>query len=175
MFLLPTGMFTFALKQAGAWRFIKDETGKYCRPARLQLPADESGWELSWNSANRHTFAPDVKAWLEQQEPKHAFRYAGALAVDFHRLLGNGGMFAYPAVVNHPDPSKNRADGKLRLLYEANVVAFIANEAGGLAVNEQGDDVLDVLPSSRHQRTALYVGNRGPVSAIQKILKARAR
>jgi fructose-1,6-bisphosphatase I len=74
--------------------------------------------------------------------------------------------------MKHPDASHNRPEGKLRLMYETAVVAFIAHEAGGLAVNEEGDDVLDVKPLKRHQRSALYVGNREVVEDIQKGLKS---
>ncbi len=172
MFLVPTGMFTFALKNSGTWRFIKDESGKYCRPTRLQFPSDRATWELSWNSSNRSTFGDGPREWLEAHESEFAFRYAGALAVDFHRLLGNGGMFAYPAIKNHPDSTKNRPEGKLRLLYESAVVAFMAKEAGGFAIGESGEDILDILPTDRHQRSALYVGNRDLVEEIQKALRA---
>ena len=171
MFLIPTGMFTFSLKNAGTWRFIKDETGGYCRPNRVIFPEDPKTWELSWNSSNRKLFAEAPRSWLEENEANHAFRYAGALAVDFHRLLGNGGMCAYPAIVNHNDPKKNRPNGKLRLLYETAVVSFMAKESGGFAVNEFGQDVLDVVPTSRHERSALYVGNRSLVEGIQKVLR----
>ena len=174
MFLIPAGLFTFSLKNAGTWRFIKDETGGYCRPTKIHLPDDPKSWELSWNSANRATYAPAVRKWLEDREPNHSFRYAGALAVDFHRLLGNGGLFAYPAIMNHPDEKKNRPDGKLRLLYETAVVSFMAQEAGGFAVDEYGEPVLDIRPESRHQRSALYVGNKSLVTEIQHVLRREA-
>ena len=81
-------------------------------------------------------------------------------------------MFAYHAIVNDADPTKNRPDGKLRVLYEEAVVAFLANEAGGVAINEAGEDILDVLPTSRHQRSALYVGNRELVESIRSKLRS---
>ena len=171
MFLFPSGMFTFALKNAGAWRFLMDETGVYVRPTRLFFPENKKTWELSWNSSNRQGFNPAVRQWLEQNEPKYSFRYAGALVVDFHRLLHNGGMFAYPAITNDPDPKKNRPDGKLRMLYETAVVSFIAREAGGLALNEDGSDILENVPTKRHQRSALYVGNKELVEQIRTVLR----
>ena len=126
---------------------------------------------LSFNSANRGTFAPHVRDWIEEHEPKYAFRYMSALAADFHRLLSNGGMFMYPAIVNHPDALKNRPKGKLRLLYEANVAAFIAREAGGMAIDEDGNDILEIIPEEPHQRTALYVGSKELVENIRGRLK----
>lgn len=172
MFVIPTGIFTFALKDAGAWRFILDQSGVYIRPQQVKLPAESKKWELSFNSANNDTYAKPVKDWLVKNQAKYGFRYAGSLAVDFHRLLHNGGMFCYPAIVNHPDASKNRAQGKLRLMYECNVVSFIAREAGGFAVDEQGKDILSVAPTDRHQRSALYIGSKALVEDVQKVLKA---
>ncbi len=170
MFLIPSGLFTFALKGSGAWRFILDETGVYVRPKRLFLPEVSKTWELSWNESNRNTFKPEVSTWLEQHKEKYNFRYAGSLVVDFHRLLHNGGMFCYPSIVNHQDKTKNKAEGKLRLMYEAAVIAFIANEAGGTAVDEKGNNVLEVQPNDRHQRSALYVGNKKLVEDIRNTL-----
>lgn len=172
MFLIPSGMFTFALRGAGTWRFLLDETGVYVRPIKLSFPENRKSWELSWNTSNRYSFSQPVQDWFSENERDLSFRYAGSLVVDFHRLIHNGGMFAYPAIVNDADPTKNRPDGKLRLLYEAAVVAFLANEAGGVAINEAGEDILDVLPTSRHQRSALYVGNRELVESIRSKLRS---
>jgi fructose-1,6-bisphosphatase I len=176
IFLIPNGVFTLALAEAGVFRFHLDETMTYVKAEnseRLILPEDPKGWELSFNASNRKTFSTPVQAWIEEHEPKYAFRYMGALAADFHRLLSNGGMFMYPAIVNHPKPEKNRPKGKLRLLYEANVAAFIAREAGGTAIDEQGNDILEIQPESPHQRTALYVGSRPLVEGIGRRLREK--
>jgi fructose-1,6-bisphosphatase I len=171
MFVIPTGTFTLALKEAGTWRFHIDETMAFVKPVQMILPEDPGTWELSFNESNRFTFAEGVQDWVAQNERKYAFRYLGALAGDFHRLLSNGGMFLYPAIVNHPNPKKNRPQGKLRLMYEAAVVAFMCQEAGGEAVDETGTPILDVQPKEPHQRTALYVGSKPLVQDIQSILK----
>ena len=170
MFVIPTGTFTLALKDAGTWRFHIDETMDFVRPTQMILPEDTNGWELSFNSANRHTYSKSVQNWIAQNETKYAFRYIGALAADFHRTLSNGGMFMYPAIVNHPDPGKNRPQGKLRLMYEAAVVSFVCNEAGGAAVDETGMPILDVQPKDPHQRSALYVGSKSLVEDITRAL-----
>jgi fructose-1,6-bisphosphatase I len=170
MFVIPTGTFTLALKNAGTWRFHMDEIMDFVRPVRMTLPEDTKEWELSFNPANRHTYAQGVQSWIEQNEKKYAFRYLGALAGDFHRILANGGMFMYPAIVNHPDPRKNRPQGKLRLMYEAAVVAFMCREAGGTAVDETGASILDIQPREPHQRTALYVGSKPLVDDITRAL-----
>ncbi len=171
MFVIPTGTFTIALKDAGAWRFHIDETMNYVKPVPMILPKDKKSWELSFNSANRNTYSEKVQKWIQDNEQKYAFRYLGALAGDFHRILSNGGMFMYPAIINHPNPKKNRPDGKLRLMYEAAVVAFMCREAGGDAVNEKGIPILDIQPEKHHQRTALYVGSKPLVDEIAKVLQ----
>ena len=171
MFVIPTGTFTLALKDAGTWRFHIDETMNYVKPVQMVLPADTKSWELSFNESNRYTFAEKIQDWIAQNERKYAFRYLGALAGDFHRILTNGGMFMYPAIVNHPNPKKNRPQGKLRLMYEAAVVAFMCKEAGGDAVDETGAPILDIQPKEHHQRTALYVGSKPMVEEITQILR----
>ena len=171
MFVIPTGTFTLALREAGTWRFHIDETMNFVRPIQMVLPQDQKTWELSFNATNRYTFNEKIQTWIAQNERKYAFRYIGALAGDFHRLLSNGGMFMYPAIVNHPNPKKNRPQGKLRLMYEASVVAFMCQEAGGTAVDETGTSILEIEPKTHHQRTALYVGSKPLVDDIATLLR----
>jgi fructose-1,6-bisphosphatase I len=78
----------------------------------------------------------------------------------------------YPAIVNHPDPKKNRPKGKLRLLYEAAVVAFMTEEAGGAAIDESATPILDIVPEMPHQRSSLYVGSKPMIEDIARVLKA---
>jgi fructose-1,6-bisphosphatase I len=173
IFLIPNGVFTLALADTGVFRFHLDETMTYVIPEdseRLIMPENPKSWELSFNASNRKAFSERVQEWIEEHEQKFAFRYMGALAADFHRLLSNGGMFMYPAIINHPKPDKNRPKGKLRLLYEANVAAFIAREAGGIAIDEKGNDILEIEPESPHQRTALYVGSPPLVESMRERL-----
>jgi fructose-1,6-bisphosphatase I len=89
-------------------------------------------------------------------------RYIGALVADFHRNLLEGGIFYYPADSRYPS-------GKLRLIYEANPLAFIAEQAGGRASDGQGR-VLDIKPDSLHQRTPLFVGNRELVEKAEAFI-----
>jgi len=173
MFVIPTGTFTIALREAGCWRFHIDETMNYVKPTKLELPSNPGTWELSFNSAHREYFARGIKDWLDRNEKKYQFRYLGALAGDFHRILSNGGLFLYPAIVNHPDPRKNYPQGKLRLMYEAAVVSFMCREAGGLAVDEDGRSILEIKPEQIHQRTALYLGSRQLVEEVAAILKEK--
>ena len=175
MFVIPTGTFTLGLRDAGTWRFHIDETMTFVRPTRIILPEDTKTWELSFNASNRYTYAEGVQKWIMENESKYAFRYLGALAGDFHRILANGGMFMYPAIVNHPNPKKNRPEGKLRHMYEAAVVAFMCREAGGMAVNEAGIPILEIQPEKHHQRTALYVGSKRLVEDIAMVLREKTQ
>jgi fructose-1,6-bisphosphatase I len=81
---------------------------------------------------------------------RYTSRYIGSMVSDIHRTLLTGGVFLYPPTQDHPD-------GKLRLLYEANPIAFLVEQAGGMATNGNAR-VLDVLPETIHQRTPLVVG-----------------
>ncbi len=89
-------------------------------------------------------------------------RYVGSLVADFHRNLLGGGIFAYPA--NRKSPH-----GKLRLLYEANPLAFIVEQAGGAASNGS-TRIADITPSELHQRTPLYIGSKGEVELAHEVL-----
>jgi len=171
MFVIPTGMFTLALRDAGCWRFHCDETSTYVKPVRMTLPDNPKKWELSFNAGNTSTFSDTVQKWIDANMDKYKFRYIGALAGDFHRLLSNGGLFMYPAIVNHANPKENRPQGKLRLLYEANVVSFMCKEAGGDAIDETGTRILDIKPEKHHQRTTLYVGSKPVIDDLAKALK----
>lgn len=93
-------------------------------------------------------------------------RYIGSLIADFHRNLLAGGIFYYPA--NRKDPSQPH--GKLRLLYEAAPLAFIAERAGG-AASDGTQNILDLQPASLHQRTPLFIGNRELVEKAERFIQ----
>lgn len=105
--------------------------------------------------------------WLQGMDPENerkplSGRYIGALVADFHRNLLKGGVFYYPADTKHPE-------GKLRLIYEANPLAFIAEQAGGYASDGHGN-VLDVKPDRLHQRTPFFIGNRDLVEKAEAFI-----
>ena len=92
-------------------------------------------------------------------------RYIGSLVADFHRNLIHGGIYLYPSTTDKPE-------GKLRLLYECAPLAWLAEEAGGQALDDHGR-ILDRVPKSLHERTPYYVGNRHLIDALQTCRKAR--
>ena len=91
----------------------------------------------------------------------YSSRYIGSLVADFHRTLLKGGIFLYPPTSSHPD-------GKLRLLYEANPIAFIAEQAGGIATNGMGR-ILEIEPHDIHQRTPLVLGSAVEMAEFRRI------
>ena len=132
----------------------------------IQIP--EHGRYLSVNDSYEQVWDEDVRALMRRyrgldgaRDPM-SVRYVGSLVADFHRNLLGGGLFAYPA--NEKNPR-----GKLRLLYEANPLAFIVEQAGGLASNGH-IRILDVEPTELHQRTPLYIGSRRDVMMADEML-----
>ena len=93
-------------------------------------------------------------------------RYVGSLVADFHRNLLSGGVYYYPAEVS----DSGKLTGKLRLMYEAIPLAFIAEQAGGYASNGQ-INILDVQPEKLHQRVPLYIGNRELVETAEEYIR----
>lgn len=90
-------------------------------------------------------------------------RYIGSLVADFHRTLLKGGVFLYP-------PTSCHRDGKLRLLYEANPIAYLAQQAGGMATNG-AVRILDVVPTSLHQRVPLFVGGSFEMNLLAEFVQ----
>jgi fructose-1,6-bisphosphatase I len=99
---------------------------------------------------------------LEGDHKAMSTRYVGSLVADFHRNLLGGGIFAYPS-------NKKTPKGKLRLLYEANPLAFIVEQAGGAACDGK-QRILDVEPTELHQRVPLFIGSKNEVELAQRIL-----
>ncbi len=99
-------------------------------------------------------------AYLEEQGFK--LRYSGSFVPDFHQILTYGGIFSYPALLDKPA-------GKLRLLFEVGPMAFIAEQAGGAAIDGQ-QAVLDMIPDKVDQRTAVYIGSKKVVEQAQQML-----
>jgi fructose-1,6-bisphosphatase I len=127
----------------------------------------EQGPYYSVNEANAAEFPAGYREYLRQLREgelgrAYSSRYIGSLVADFHRTLLKGGVFLYP-------PTKKQKGGKLRLLYEANPLAFIAEQAGGLATNGEGR-ILEIKPQGIHERTPFMVGSRREMEALAQCL-----
>lgn len=126
----------------------------------IQMPTHVN--QYSCNEAYRHTFPQPYQDYLEwakdQKGGQCSLRYIGSLVADFHRILLKGGVFLYP-------PTRDKPEGKLRLMYEANPLAFIAEQAGGLATDGQ-QRIMDKQPTSIHDRTPLVIGGKGNVEEV---------
>lgn len=121
------------------------------------IKTPESGKYYSANLANYDKWSEqDKKAMDSFTHGGYSLRYVGSLVADFHRTLLYGGLFSYPADRKNPS-------GKLRLLYEANPLSFLMEQAGGLALNGEGRRVLETLPEKVHVRTAFLFGSKAEV------------
>jgi len=149
------GVFGFTLDPAiGAYILSHDN---------LQMP--RQGTYYAVNEGQAHTFPEEYRRYLDKLRSgrlgrDYGSRYVGSLVADFHRTMLKGGVFLYP-------PTKTYPNGKLRLLYEANPLAFIAEQAGGMATNGR-ERILDIQPKNIHQRTALILGSEVEVRAFSE-------
>jgi fructose-1,6-bisphosphatase I len=133
----------------------------------MKMP--EQGNYYSVNEANAATWPDEYREYVGKLRSgalgrQYSSRYIGSLVADFHRTLLKGGVFLYP-------PTKDQPGGKLRLLYEANPLAFIAEQAGGMASNGQRR-ILDIKPEGIHQRTPFMVGSK---REMESLLDGRAK
>ncbi len=132
----------------------------------IKIP--EYGKIYSINESNYDRWSEGIKEYVKfiknHNERQYTARWIGSLVADFHRNLLKGGIFLYP------EDSKN-INGKLRLLYEANPMSFIVEQAGGLSTNGI-KDILDIEPESLHQRVPLILGSR---YEVEKYLEFREK
>ena len=142
--------------------------GEFCLSHPDIITPDE-GRIYSINEGNYIYFPAGIKKYIKycQEEDEETgrplmSRYIGSLVSDFHRNLLLGGIFLYPPNVASPD-------GKLRLVYECNPIAFIAEQAGGAASNGK-ERVLGIVPKSLHQRSPFYTGSKNMVRKIETCL-----
>jgi fructose-1,6-bisphosphatase I len=132
----------------------------------IRMP--EHGKEFSANMARLDAWDPAFREFVRDHshgggaKRSYSLRYIGALVADFHRALLRGGVFFYPGDAKNPH-------GKLRLLYEAAPLAFLAEAAGGAASSGR-ERILSIVPDGLHVRTPLIIGSRYEVSAIESLL-----
>ncbi len=143
--------------------------GEFCLShPDMKIPA--AGQIYSINEGNYSKFPNGVKQYIKYcqmedsatQRP-YASRYIGSMVADIHRNLLKGGIFLYPTTSAHPN-------GKLRLMYECNPIAFIIEQAGGKASNGS-QRILTIEPKTLHQRSAAFLGNTEMVELLEDFLK----
>lgn len=116
----------------------------------------EDGRTYSVNEGLANSFSPTVREYIQYcKDQNYTARYIGSLVADFHRNMLKGGIYIYPST------SKDK-NGKLRLMYECNALAFIAEQAGGSATDGKVR-ILDIQPERLHQRTPFFVGSKNMV------------
>ncbi len=142
----------------------------YLSHKNIKIP--KSGRSYSVNQGNFYEFPIALQEyirWCEQEDAKsgrpYSLRYVGSMVADIHRSILKGGLFIY-------SKSKRAASGKLRLMYECNPMAFIVEQAGGLAID--GDKrILDIAPKSIHQKSPIFIGSSEMVKLISKFIKSK--
>lgn len=132
----------------------------------MRIP--EKGKIYSLNEGYAAEWEEGLKKYIEEKKrPKtgkaYGARYVGSMVADVHRTIKYGGIFMYPATQSAPN-------GKLRLLYECNPMAFLVTEAGGLATSGK-IPILDIQPSSIHQRAPIYLGSKKDVEELLSYMK----
>ena len=126
----------------------------------IKIPAECAYY--STNEGNHKVLDGPTQKAITLLRDKYSQRYVGSLVADFHRNLLKGGIFAYPA-------DQSRKDGRLRLMYEANPLGFVAEQAGG-AASTGYQRILDIVPKELHQRAPLILGNKDVVEATVSVI-----
>ena len=130
----------------------------------IRIPADTA--EFAINMSNMRRWEPPVKRYIDEclagkdgtRGKDFNMRWVASMVADVFRVLSRGGIFMYPRDSRHKD-------GRLRLMYEANPMAFIVEQAGGAATDGR-QPILDVQPKSLHQRVAVILGSRNEVERV---------
>ena len=149
-------MFTLDREQ-GSWVLTQE---------KVQIPADTK--EFAINMSNMRHWAPPVKRYIDEclagtEGPRGKdfnMRWVASMVADVHRILTRGGIFLYPWDKREPDKP-----GKLRLMYEANPMSFIVEQAGGMATNGS-QRILDMQPNKLHERVSVILGSRHEVERV---------
>lgn len=165
----PTTMFVLSVG-TGTYGFtLEPEIGEFILThPKIRIPEETS--EFAINASNVRFWEPAVKRYVDEclagrsgsRDRDFNMRWIASLVAETHRILMRGGVFLYPR--DSRDPTK---PGRLRLLYEANPISFIVAQAGGRSTSGY-HDILDVAPTSLHQRIGLIFGSRNEVDRIEQ-------
>ena len=142
--------------------------GSFCLShENMMIP--EKGKIYSINEGNYIRFPMGVKKYIKycqesmpEDNRPYTSRYIGSLVADFHRNLLKGGIYLYPSTESHPK-------GKLRLLYECNPMAFLIEQAGGLA-SDGKNRIMTLKPTELHERVPFFVGSKDMVRKVEEFL-----
>ncbi len=137
------------------------------------IKTSKDGRIYSINEGNYNSWETGLKhyiKWVQDEDDDRPYtsRYIGSFVADFHRNLLKGGIYIYPANTRSPT-------GKIRLMYEANPMAFIVEQAGGRATDGHGKAILDITPEILHQRTPIYIGCENMVRTAEAFLQGEKR
>ncbi len=163
----PSTVFMLTVGQ-GVDMFVLDpDFGAFMLVERgLRTPAANKSYSV--NEGNRRSFPAGFQQYLDwAQDNGYSSRYVGSMVADVHRILLKGGVFMYP-------PTKKAPQGKLRLMYEANPMAMLIEQAGGKALTAPGQRILDVPPQDIHQRVPVILGSADEVDHVVAALTAAA-
>jgi fructose-1,6-bisphosphatase I len=144
----------------GVDMFVLDPSiGAFIRVAEgMKIPPRQKCYSM--NEGNRLSLPEGYQRYLHwAQENGYSSRYVGAMVADVHRILIQGGVFLYP-------PTKKAPKGKLRLMYEANPMAMLVEQAGGKALAGPGERIMEVKPTEIHQRTCVILGSAEEVELV---------
>ncbi|GFR96455.1 fructose-1,6-bisphosphatase 1, partial [Elysia marginata] len=139
--------------------FLLTERDMKIKP-RGKIYSLNEGYEMYWDEATREYV--NSKKRPSSGKPYGA-RYIGSMVADVHRTICYGGIFMYPATSQAPK-------GKLRLLYEANPMSYIVEQAGGAAIDGK-QRILDIKPSSIHERCPVFMGSKDDVKDLEELYK----
>jgi fructose-1,6-bisphosphatase I len=147
---------------------LEPSIGEFCLShENMRIP--ESGSIYSINEGNLNACSEGIQAyikWVKETDKKtqrpYTARYIGSLVADFHRNLIKGGIYLYPGTSKSPE-------GKLRLMYECNPLAFIVEQAGGKATTGT-ERILDLQPKELHQRTPVLIGSKSMVEKVEEFI-----
>lgn len=142
--------------------------GEFCL-SHPNMKVPEDGIIYSINEGNYVHFPDGVKKYLKYAQVEdlatnrpYTSRYIGSMVADIHRNLIKGGIYMYPTTAASPN-------GKLRLLYECNPMAFIIEQAGGIA-SDGFNRILDIEPTELHQRTSIFIGSPKMVRMAEELM-----
>jgi len=137
-------------------------------PTRSKYFSVNEGNSIYWKDEMKR-YIGYVKDFDKAGGRPYSARYIGSLVADFHRNLITGGIFLYPSDTKNP----NKPGGKLRLLYEAAPLAFLAEQAGGRAITDDGREIMDIEPESLHQRVPLIIGSKDDVDIAEEFFAGK--